>query len=96
MFLLIFFYPRYVLQLGFQLSYLAVFGIVFITPLFPLSSLPKLVRKGTEVLVVTFAAQVGVALLSSYTSINSRDCFYWATWYFCRLWGLFCTWPWEQ
>ena len=66
MFLLVFFYPRYVLQLGFQLSYLAVFGIVFITPLFPLSSLPKLVRKGTEVLVVTLAAQVGVALLSSY------------------------------
>ena len=66
MFLLVFFYPRYVLQLGFQLRYLAVFGIVFIAPLFPLTSLPKLVRKGAEVLVVTLAAQVGVALLSCY------------------------------
>lgn len=65
-FLLLLFKPLFLLDVGFQLSYLAVFGIVSINP--PLDHLwkPKywLFKKFWQTLTVTFSAQIGILPLS--------------------------------
>lgn len=65
-FLLLLFNPFYVFDIGFQLSYSAVFGIVWIKPLFDTIWKPKyyLPRKLWDVFTVTLAAQFGILPLS--------------------------------
>jgi competence protein ComEC len=65
-FLLLLFNPFYIFDVGFQLSYSAVFGIVWIKPLFDTIWKPKyyLVRKLWDVFTVTLAAQFGILPLS--------------------------------
>lgn len=65
-FLLLLFNPFYVFDIGFQLSYSAVFGIVWIKPLFDTIWKPKyyLPRKLWDVFTVTIAAQFGILPLS--------------------------------
>jgi len=65
-FLLLLFNPFYVFNVGFQLSYLAVFAIVFIKPLFDAIWKPKLyfIRKIWDVFTITLAVQFGVLPLS--------------------------------
>jgi competence protein ComEC len=68
MFFLLIFKPMFLFDVGFQLSYLAVFGIVFVQPkLFKLYE-PKfwLDKKTWEITSVSVAAQVGVLPLSLY------------------------------
>ena len=65
-FLLLLFNPYYVFDVGFQLSYSAVFAIVWIKPLFDSLWTPKnyFARKFWDVFSVTLAAQLGILPLS--------------------------------
>jgi len=65
-FLLLLFNPFYVFDIGFQLSYSAVFAIIWIKPLFDKLWKPKyyITRKFWDVLTVTLAAQFGILPLS--------------------------------
>jgi len=65
-FLLLLFNPFYVFDIGFQLSYSAVFAIVLIKPLFDIIWKPKyyLIRKLWDVFTVTIAVQFGILPLS--------------------------------
>lgn len=65
-FLLLLFNPFYVFDIGFQLSYSAVFGIVWIKPLFDNIWKPKyyISRKLWDVFTVTLSAQFGILPLS--------------------------------
>jgi len=65
-FLLLLFNPFYIFDIGFQLSYSAVFAIVWIKPLFDKLWKPKyyITRKLWDVFTVTLAAQFGILPLS--------------------------------
>lgn len=67
-FILLLFNPFYLFDIGFQLSYLAVFAIIWIKPLFDQLWSPKniLLRKGWDIFSVTIAAQLGILPLSLY------------------------------
>lgn len=60
--------PNLVFHIGFQMSYLAVFAIIWINPLLQRYYSPKyyIDRKIWETITVTTAAQTGVAVLSIY------------------------------
>ena len=68
MFFLLIFNPNYLFEVGFQLSYLAVFSIVWIQP--KLDSLITidnwLLHKAWQLFTVSMAAQIGVVPLSLY------------------------------
>ncbi|MFD1293440.1 ComEC/Rec2 family competence protein [Lutibacter holmesii] len=68
MFFLLIFNPNYLFEVGFQLSYLAVFSIVWIQPkLDSLISVDNwLLRKVWQLCTVSLAAQIGVVPLSLY------------------------------
>lgn len=60
--------PQFIFEVGFQLSYLAVFGIVLLQPIFYNVYRPrnKFVRYFWSLFTVTMAAQIGVLSLSLY------------------------------
>ncbi|WP_111706461.1 ComEC/Rec2 family competence protein [Lutibacter citreus] len=66
MFFLLLFNPYYLFEVGFQMSYLAVFSIVWIQPKLYNLIIPKnwFLRKIWQLLTVSFAAQLGVLPLS--------------------------------
>ncbi len=64
--ILLFFQPRFILQLGFQMSYLAVFGILFIHPLMQLKFRYKALQWFWNLTTVSLAAQIAVAPISIY------------------------------
>ncbi len=66
MFILLCFNPLLVFSIGFQLSYLAVFSIVWIQPCLAKFYKPKFIadKKLWEILTVTFSAQLGVLPLT--------------------------------
>jgi competence protein ComEC len=68
MFFLLIFKPMFLFDVGFQLSYLAVFGIVWIQPkLYKIYSPKyKVDKKIWEIFTVSIAAQIGVLPLSLY------------------------------
>jgi len=68
MFFLLIFNPFYLFDVGFQLSYLAVFSIVWIQPKLYKSWKPSIwfLRKGWQLFTVSIAAQVGILPLSLY------------------------------
>lgn len=67
-FILLVFDPLLLFQVGFQLSYAAVFAIVWIYPLLQKFWSPKnwIIKKGWELLSVSFSAQLGVLPISLY------------------------------
>lgn len=67
-FILLLFNPFYLFDIGFQLSYLAVFAIIWIKPLFDKLWSPKnvVLKKGWNIFTVTIAAQLGILPLSLY------------------------------
>lgn len=67
-FVLLLINPYYLTDVGFQLSYLAVFFIVWLQPLFNKLWKPryKIIRYFWNILTVSFAAQIGVLPLSIY------------------------------
>lgn len=62
--ILLFIHPRFILQLGFQMSYLAVFGILFLQPLLHLDFSSKHLQWFWNLTTVCLAAQIAVAPLS--------------------------------
>jgi competence protein ComEC len=68
MFLILFFQPSFLFDVGFQLSYLSLFFIVWLQPLFSNLWKPKnkIVTYFWEILTVSFAAQIGAFPLSIY------------------------------
>jgi competence protein ComEC len=68
MFFLLLFNPYYLFEVGFQLSYLAVFAIVWIQPKLYNLVVPKfwILNKMWQLLTVSLAAQIGVLPLSIY------------------------------
>ena len=63
---LLFFNPRYLLQLGFQMSYLAVFGILFLQPLLRLNFTFRPLQWFWNLTTVSVSAQIAVMPLSIY------------------------------
>ena len=89
MVILLFVSPHLILQLGFQLSYLAVFGILFILPLFQLNiSFPPL-RWFWNLTFVSLAAQIAVAPLSIYHFQQFPALFFLSNWVVLPLVGAF-------
>jgi competence protein ComEC len=68
MFILLLIHPFYIFEVGFQLSYLAVFFIVWVQPIFSSFWKPKykVLNYFWQLLTVSLAAQLGVGLLSIY------------------------------
>lgn len=68
MFMLLLFKPRFLYDLGFQMSYLAVISIVSIQPLLKNLWYPstRVVRYFWDIFTVTLAAQIGVVPISLY------------------------------
>ena len=89
MVILLFVSPRLILQLGFQLSYLAVFGILFLLPIFQLNiSFPPL-RWFWSLTLVSLAAQIAVAPLSIYHFQQFPALFLLSNWVVLSLMGAF-------
>ena len=89
MVILLFVSPRLILQLGFQLSYLAVFGILFLLPIFQLNiSFPPL-RWFWSLTLVSLAAQIAVAPLSIYHFQQFPALFLLSNWVVLPLMGTF-------
>ncbi len=68
-FFLLLIHPMFLFDVGFQLSYLAVFSIIYLQPIFfhvVLTPKNYFLRKGLELTSVSLAAQVGVLPLSLY------------------------------
>ena len=67
-FIILLFKPRFLFEVGFQLSYLAVFGIVSIQPLIYKLWKPKfcIIDKLWQIYTVTIAAQIGVLPISQF------------------------------
>ena len=65
-FVLLCFHPLLLFSIGFQFSYIAVFSIVYLQPIFAKWYTPSnfLVKKIWETLTVTFSAQLGLAPLT--------------------------------
>lgn len=68
MLIILWFAPQFIYDIGFQLSYLAVFSIIFIYPILRpyLSFKNKILNAISEMLGVSLAAQLGVCFLSIY------------------------------
>ncbi|MFH4964877.1 ComEC/Rec2 family competence protein [Gaetbulibacter sp. M235] len=67
-FILLLFKPLFLFDVGFQLSYMAVFGIVTIDPYLTKLWKPKyyIPKKAWEVIRITFSAQLGILPISLY------------------------------
>ena len=67
-FFLLLFKPLLLFDVGFQLSYAAVFSIVLINPIFKKTAEPKtkIIRYIWQLLSISFAAQIGILPLSLY------------------------------
>lgn len=68
MLVILLFRPNFLFDVGFQLSYIAVFAIVWLQPLYRSITFSsyKIVNYFTDVLVISFVAQIGVLPLSLY------------------------------
>lgn len=68
MFLILLFRPSFLFDVGFQLSYLALFFIIWLQPLFASIWTPKnkIINYFWEIITVSFAAQIGTLPLSIY------------------------------
>lgn len=68
LFLILLFRPQFIFDVGFQLSYVAVFSIVWIQPLFKkcFAVKSKILSYPLDLLTVSLAAQIGVLPLSLY------------------------------
>lgn len=68
MLLILLFEPNFLFDVGFQLSYLALFFIVWLQPIFKIFYTPKnkIIRYIWDIITVSFAAQIGTMPLSLY------------------------------
>ncbi len=90
-FMLLIAYPPFLFQLGFQMSYLAVFGILWIHPILQKLWKPKfwLFKRFWQLTTVSVAAQFAVAPLSIYTFHQFPGLFLISNWIILPLFGVF-------
>lgn len=81
--------PNYIFQLGFQMSYLAVYGILFLTPLMHMQWRYKICRWFWELTTVSLSAQLAVAPLSIHHFHQFPGLFLLSNWVFLPIVGLF-------
>ncbi len=86
---LLFIRPRFILQLGFQMSYLAVFGILYLSPLLRLNFNHKLMDWFWRLTTVSLAAQIAVAPLNSYHFHQFPGLFLLSNWVILPFMGVF-------
>ena len=87
--ILLFFEPSFIQQLGFQMSYLAVFGILFLSPLFAINIKNKVLRWFWQLTVVSLSALIAVAPLSIYHFNQFPSLFLLSNWVILPFMGLF-------
>lgn len=90
-FLLVVVYPPFLYQVGFQMSYLAVLGIIKLHPLFQKLWQPKnfILKKIWEITTVCLAAQIAVAPLSIYYFNQFPGLFLLSNWIILPFFGFF-------
>jgi len=90
-FLLLVVYPPFVYQVGFQMNYLAVLGIITIHPLIQKCWSPKLLilKKFWQLTTVCLAAQIAVAPLSIYYFHQFPGLFLLSNWIILPFFGMF-------
>lgn len=91
MFLLLVFYPPFLYQVGFQMSYLAVLGIIKVHPLLQKLWQPRylVIQKLWEITSVCLAAQIAVAPLSIFYFHQFPGLFLLSNWLILPFFGLF-------
>ena len=87
--ILLFIRPSFIQQLGFQMSYLAVFGILFLSPLFQLNLKNKAMRWFWQLTIVSLAAQIAVATLSIFHFHQFPTLFLLSNWVILPFMGAF-------
>ena len=87
--ILLFFEPSFIQQLGFQMSYLAVFGILFLSPLFAINIKNKALRWFWQLTIVSLSAQIAVAPLSIFHFNQFPTLFLLSNWVILPFMGLF-------
>ena len=87
--IILFFEPRFILQLGFQMSYLAVFGILFLHPLMQLKLKHKALQWFWNLTTVSLSAQIAVAPISIYHFHQFPGLFLLSNWAILPFIGLF-------
>jgi competence protein ComEC len=90
-FLLLVIYPPFLFKVGFQMSYLAVLGIIKINPLIQQLWRPRffVLRRFWEITCVCLAAQIAVAPLSIFYFHQFPGLFLLSNWLVIPLFGLF-------
>ena len=90
-FWLLVFYPPFLYQVGFQMSYLAVLGIIKINPLLQKLWQPRylIIQKLWEITTVCLAAQIAVAPLSIFYFHQFPGLFLLSNWLILPFFGLF-------
>ena len=86
---LLFVKPNFIVQLGFQMSYLAVFGILFLAPLFHINFKLRPIAWFWQLTTVSIAAQIAVAPLSIYHFDQFPGLFLLSNWVILPFMGLF-------
>ena len=81
--------PSFIQQLGFQMSYLAVFGILFLSPLFALNIKNKAIRWFWQLTIVSLSAQIAVGPLSMFHFHQFPMLFLLSNWVILPFMGLF-------
>jgi competence protein ComEC len=90
-FLLLVFYPPFLYQVGFQMSYLAVLGIIKIHPLIQKIWQPRvlIIRRFWEITTVCLAAQIAVTPISVFYFHQFPGLFLLSNWLILPFFGLF-------
>ena len=87
--ILLFLRPSFILQLGFQMSYLAVFGILFLSPLLQINFKWKAMQWFWQLTIVSLSAQIAVAPLSIFHFNQFPMLFLLSNWVILPFMGLF-------
>lgn len=90
-FLLLIFYPPFLFQIGFQMSYLAVLGILKIHPMLQTIWQPRyiILQKLWQITTVSLSAQIAVAPLSIYYFHQFPGLFMLSNWIILPFFGVF-------
>ena len=87
--ILLFIRPSFIQQLGFQMSYLAVFGILFLSPLFKINFKYRALRWFWQLTIVSLSAQIAVAPLSIFHFHQFPTLFLLSNWVILPFMGAF-------
>jgi competence protein ComEC len=87
--ILLFIRPSFIQQLGFQMSYLAVFGILFLSPLFKINFKHRALGWFWQLTIVSLSTQIAVAPLSIFHFHQFPTLFLLSNWVILPFMGAF-------